>query len=129
MTLKQLNRMRKLKSDIAILEEEIKQEQVSDSVRGSMPSFPYVERHTTITGYTSAGNEKLKKLATLKAEYITLERYIYSIEDIQLQYIFRLRFINCKSWQSIAMRIGGNNTVDSVKKMVYRYLNKQNGTK
>lgn len=129
MTLKQLNRMRKLKSDIAILEEEIKQKQVSDSVRGSMPSFPYVERHTTITGYTSAGNEKLKKLATLKAEYITLERYIYSIEDIQLQYIFRLRFINCKSWQSIAMRIGGNNTVDSVKKMVYRYLNKQNGTK
>lgn len=126
MTLKQLNRMRKLKSYIAILEEEIKQEQVSDSVRGSMPSFPYVERHTTITGYTSAGNEKLKKLATLKAEYIALERYIYSIEDIQLQYIFRLRFINCKSWQSIAMRIGGNNTVDSVKKMVYRYLSKQN---
>lgn len=126
MTLKQLNRMRKLKSYIAILKEEIKQEQVSDTVRGSMPSFPYVERHTTITGYTSAGNEKLKKLATLQAEYIALERYIYSIEDIQLQYIFRLRFINCKSWQSIAMQIGGNNTVDSVKKMVYRYLSKQN---
>ncbi len=125
MTLKQLNRMRKLKSYIAILEEELKQEQVSDSVRGSMPSFPYVERHATITGYTSASNDKLKELSALKAEYTNLERYIYSISDIQFRFIFTMRFINCKSWKWIAMKIGGNNTEDGVKKMVYRYLSKQ----
>lgn len=53
-----------------------------------------------------------------------LERYIAGIDDSLLRQIFTYRFINGLPWLQVAACIGGNNTADSAKKQVYRYLQK-----
>lgn len=51
-----------------------------------------------------------------------LNRYIAGVEDSQIRQILTLRFINGLNWLQVARSIGGNNTMDSVKKTCYRYL-------
>lgn len=53
-----------------------------------------------------------------------LERYILEIDDSMLRLIFEYRFIDCLGWNAVALRIGGGNTAQSVKKACYRYLKK-----
>lgn len=55
-----------------------------------------------------------------------LERYIADIPDSQVRQIFTCRFVEGLSWVQVAHRIGGGNTEDSVKKVCYRYINKNN---
>ena len=51
-----------------------------------------------------------------------LERYIADIPDGLTRQIFALRFIDGLSWYKVAVRVGGGNTDESVRKRVYRYL-------
>lgn len=60
-----------------------------------------------------------------EAEENEIERWIDEIEDLHLQLIVRLRFKDKMSWQEVAMEAGGNNTEDSVRKLVDRYIRKQ----
>ena len=53
-----------------------------------------------------------------------LERYILEIDDSMLRLIFEYRFMECAGWNEVALRIGGGNTAESVKKACYRYLKK-----
>ena len=55
-----------------------------------------------------------------------INEFIDSIDDPQIRMIISLRYINCLSWNQVAASIGGGNSEDSVKKVVYRYLNKLN---
>lgn len=55
-------------------------------------------------------------------EYNRIMRYIAKIDDSCIRQIITLRYIDGKSWASIAMTIGGNNTPDSVRMMHNRYL-------
>lgn len=54
-----------------------------------------------------------------------LERYINNIDDSRLRMIFKLRFVNGLQWPQVAAHIGGNNTVKSVSKACYRYLDEE----
>ncbi|MBU5627718.1 hypothetical protein KQI82_12440 [Oscillibacter sp. MSJ-2] len=56
-------------------------------------------------------------------EYNRLNRYISGIEDPLIRSILKLRFIDGFSWLQVAMRVGGDNTADSVRKSCDRYLN------
>lgn len=60
-----------------------------------------------------------------EAEESEIEKWIDGIEDIHLQLIVKLRFKEKKSWQEVANEAGGNNTEDSVRKLVDRYIKKQ----
>lgn len=53
-----------------------------------------------------------------------LMRFVYSIDDSLTRQIFTLRYCAGHIWVDVAAKVGGNNTEDSVKKIVYRYLNK-----
>ena len=53
-----------------------------------------------------------------------LDRFIQSVDDPLLRQILTCRFVNGYSWRKIAFQIGGGNSVDSVKKKLYRYLKK-----
>jgi hypothetical protein len=55
-----------------------------------------------------------------------LERYIESIPDSLTRMVFTLRIINGLRWMQVAENIGGWNTEDSVKKICYRYIDKEN---
>ena len=48
--------------------------------------------------------------------------FISTIAHDQTRMIFRLRFLRCLTWKSVAAVIGGRNTADSVKHLCYRYL-------
>lgn len=60
-----------------------------------------------------------------EAEEAEIEKWIDGIEDIHLQLIVKLRFKEKMSWQEVANEAGGNNTEDSVRKLVDRYIKKQ----
>ena len=51
-----------------------------------------------------------------------LERWINAIPDSLLRQIFSLRYVNNLSWGQVALRVGGGNTADSVRKQHCRYL-------
>ncbi len=57
--------------------------------------------------------------------YIDLEMYINNIPDSFTRRIFRLRFIDGFTWNRIAVRVGGNQTGDSVRKIVKRFLDNE----
>jgi len=52
--------------------------------------------------------------------------YIDSIDDSQTRQIFKLRFVDCLSWLSVAMSLGGGNTDKSVSQICYRYIAARN---
>lgn len=60
----------------------------------------------------------------LEATINSIESYISNIEDSHIRRIVSLRFVENLSWGDVARRIGGGNTEDSVKKMFYRYMEK-----
>ncbi len=59
------------------------------------------------------------------AEYNRLVRYISGIEDSFIRRIFTYRFIDGLSWGTVAKRVSGNNTSDSVRKCCDRFLRKK----
>lgn len=67
-------------------------------------------------------------LASIKqqeiAEYNRLVRYIASIDDCYIRQIIEKRFVELKSWPTVAREMGGNNTRDSVRMAVNRFLRK-----
>lgn len=65
----------------------------------------------------------MEKRVSALEEYIKIENFISSIEDIDLRLIFRYRFLDCLNWDDIGKKIGYDRT--SVSKKVRNYLNKK----
>lgn len=79
---------------------------------------------------TKIDNEELKAMlnASLTAywrTYIDLEMFIRNIPDSFTRRIFRMRFIDCYTWNKIAILVGGNQTGDSIRKIVTRFLDNE----
>ena len=51
-----------------------------------------------------------------------LTEYIQTVDDSLVRQIMTYRYIHGFSWQKTASSVGGNNTSDSLKKKLYRYL-------
>lgn len=56
--------------------------------------------------------------------YNRLNRYIAAVPDSFMRLILTFRYVNGMSWLQVAMRIGGGNTPDSVRKADDRFLKK-----
>lgn len=131
MTAKELYQYRSICAEIFEKKYELEEEKISDTVSGSSPCFPFVKHPITVRGLkntkkTSALQEKIKKL---EAEKRRIEKFIGNIPDNFTRRIFEYRFIKGKhkyTWQAIAMRIGGGNSADNLRMIVYRYLKKNN---
>ena len=67
---------------------------------------------------TELGNE-VKEYEALK---VRIEQYIARINDLLIKRIMEKRVLKHKSWRTVAEELGGGNTIDSVKKMYYRYI-------
>lgn len=57
-------------------------------------------------------------------EYNRLNRYIAGINDSLIRQILSYRYVNGLTWAAVAHCIGGNNTADSVRKLLDRFLEK-----
>lgn len=122
MTSKELKRIRPLKGLILQLETQLRQEEITDSVRGSYPAEPYILHNVKLRGYSDRGQELLAQLERYRSEYDRLIAYIDGIQDDQTKLMFHLRFIEGKSCLSIAYKIGGVITADAVRQRIYRQL-------
>ena len=85
------------------------------------------------TGVSDKVGNLASEIADMEADMHQLEQqvkeseaqitsFIFSIDDLQIRLIFRLRFIRGMRWQDVATTVGGKNTEESVKMACYRYL-------
>ena len=51
--------------------------------------------------------------------------YIYSIPDSLTRQIIYYRCVSLMNWRKVAYEVGGNNTEEGVKKIYYRFFDKQ----
>lgn len=129
MTKRELSQYRSIAAEIVENEERIRESTLRDSVRGSCSEFPYTERTVSIEGLEESGDNSrlLKRQDKLKRQKRRIEDFIDDIPDSETRRIFRYRYIVGKrrqSWQKIAVKIGGWNTADGVRKRHNRYLEK-----
>lgn len=67
----------------------------------------------------------LGKKKELELERARVIDFIGNIEDSLMRMIVKYRCVDCLSWYNVAIRIGGNNTEDSVKKAFSRFCKAQ----
>ena len=129
MTVKELSQLYWLNREI-----EMDQKRLAELEGKAIPGSP------TISDMPPGPHSNDSKVETLAAEIVDLqaiiaakqiqciherqrlERYISEIPDSLTRSIFQLRFSNGLPWSQVAASIGGGNTMESVKKRCYRYL-------
>lgn len=93
-----------------------------------------------VTGMPHAPNRNDSKVERLVAEIVDLqaiiaarqiqcihkrarlERWINTIPDSLTRQVFHYRFVDGLTWDQVAQRVGGGNTMEGVKKRCYRYI-------
>lgn len=131
MTKEKLKQFRALKREIEMLSQKVytpSNRSASDTVRGSLPSFPFTLHTVAISGYevmdiniSRRRNNRLQRLIRQRGE---IEKFIDSIEDSVIRQVIELKYIDGLSWKDIAARQGGGNTEDGIRKACERFLRK-----
>lgn len=117
-TLRELSQLRCLQREIRLDTERLTKLDVA-----LYPSSRFAKERTESVPLASEIREVIReKRDRCLRERLRLERYIASVDDSLVRMAMTLRFLDGMHWRAVAMRIGGGNTEDSVKKMVYRYL-------
>jgi hypothetical protein len=126
--LKNLNKLYWIKKEIEQIEERMKELTVLSAV-----SFSGMPSGNTVSSPVEKFNERLdilkRKLAIKHAESLEeeerIEKYIETIEDVEIRVLARARFIECKSWQ----KIGDENFMDrtTAYKKVNNYIKEREG--
>ena len=66
-----------------------------------------------------------KRIEECEKERLKLESYISGIDDSLVRMVLTLRYVECLPWLRVWSKIGGPTTVDSLRKMCYRYLERE----
>lgn len=112
MTKDMLQQYMSLQAEIKELEEEIERNKivVSDTVSGSSDVWPYTQHSVMVKGLPSEVytlnailSKRSKRLQEQRKE---IERFLDSIEDSQIRRIIKLKYIEGKTWQQVAFKIG-----------------------
>ena len=65
------------------------------------------------------------KIVELQELYDNILHWIFNIDDSLIRMVFKLRYLDCLTWNQVADKVGGYNTESSVKKMQQRYLERE----
>ena len=101
-----------------------------DTVIGSAPEFPYVQRTYLIRGviYTDIQLQELectleKRRSAAAQARCEIEKFICGIEESELRLIMEAKYIEgVRRWRDVAERISPYATADSVRMQVERFL-------
>ncbi|MGN1048830.1 MAG: hypothetical protein ACI4QZ_09515 [Eubacteriales bacterium] len=63
-----------------------------------------------------------KKLNRLYMQQMRIEKYISDVSDPLVRRIMVARYIECRSWEGVARKLGGRNTAESVRKICERWI-------
>ena len=132
MTNKELSKLYYLKKDIESQSSRLLElETVATSITTKITGLPNVKGITDKVGKYAAEIADLKQTIDINLkkcffELNRLTKYIQEVEDPLIRQIMTYRYINGFNWQKTAINIGGNNSEDSLKKQLYRYLKNKN---
>lgn len=137
MTLKELSQLYYLKKEIKYDKRRLKQlETVTVDVQAAkLTGMPYTppliydpiaEKVVRLVDYKEELQEVLQEAVKRKRKAeLKITNYIESIDDSFIRLIFKLRFIDCKTWWQVAWEVGGGNTSDTVRMCCTRFLRKK----
>lgn len=115
-TRKMLDNYKKMKRDIPILEEELREMKKGDTGFGNSTIFDYqtgFPRPQSVVGFDWPLYERRRNaLADKRAKAEAVERWIENIEDGQTRCVFRMYYINGMKWEKIAAKTGYANSPD-----------------
>jgi len=130
MTINELNKYRYIKNNIKHLQEKI------DVVNSQIITASKISDTKVIRSHTNADNtgDIAVKLAELKEELlgecakliekdIEINKFIGNIDDEEIKYIIRERFLNFKSWYDISAEMDCDRTTP--RKKLKKYLNER----
>ncbi len=112
MTKERLENARHLIEELREMQEQLQYlPETSDSTRGSMLEHPYIKRTVVVSGVDESRGGQLRRQiekhsAEVRQEMLAIEAWISSIENAELRRIFRLRYMEGKSWQQVAFALG-----------------------
>lgn len=105
---------------------------VVDSVKGSMPDFPYAAQNFKIQGLSYKAvcdpNELERQEQLLRERKDNAEKIKTNVEawmntiPMRMQRIIRLKIFEKKSWDKVALQMGRKATGESVKKEFQRFM-------
>ena len=127
MTLKKLNELRNSITTLKNLQGRIEdKKRKAESATQNLSGMPSAKggcngKENIILSYVDDEKELEKICEEMSAVHSEAFTYIMSIEDTAIRLVFHYRFIDGCTWNEVATLIGGN-TENSVKKMVYRYI-------
>lgn len=123
--------LKKLKYNLKRVEDDIRKEkskELSDSVSGSNPNFPYEERHFVVTGVSELRLTKLRKQKrNAEKRIIKLNKALdYELNKIDpvVADIIRKKYFENMNWYQIAIDKGYADE-SGVRKVFNRYFEKK----
>ena len=128
MTKKELSQLYYLKKEIKQQQQRLEElETLATSCCISITGLPSGKGISDKIGNYASQIADLKGLLDLNLkkcfyELNRLDRYIQNVDDPLIKQVMIYRFISGYSWRKIAFQVGGNNSVDGLKKRLYRYL-------
>ena len=128
MTKKELSQLYYLKKEIKQQQRRIAElEAVATNCSTKITGLPSGKGISDKIGNYAAQIADLKALLDFNLkkcfyELNRLDRFIQSVEDPVIRQILLYRFEKHMSWRQIARAIGGNNTSESLRKKLHRYL-------
>ena len=132
-TRKLLNEYQKLKREIPLLEDELKNMICTDAGIGNSVIMDYRKGYPqpqAVTGFDWKRYERQQDLLKRKKEKMTaVEEWIGNIEDVQARYVFRLYYIDGLSWKKIAQKIGYSSNPDYPRLCIRDPFLEKNGIK
>lgn len=130
MTIKELSQIYYLKKEIASLKGKIAElEAKATDTSAKITGMPHTSGTSDKVGALSSDAADYRTLLSdalerHSIELIRLNEYIERCDDSLTRQILRYRFIDCMSWGAVAVKVGGNNTADSCRMNVKRFLKK-----
>lgn len=138
MELKNLEQFRDQVKEIKMIEERIEEleqdinECVADTVKASSKIFPYIQHTVRVTGVDARKVDKIRRIRErlnnrkikLYHDMNEVEIFIDNLEDSKLRQIIELRYINGRTWNSVAFQVYGQPNGETARKKVIRYFKK-----
>lgn len=135
MTKRRLEQYSSIKAEITELKAKIKEReksQLTDTVTGSSPEYPFTKHTVTIKG-VDYGDDFLtqrleEKIFLLDEECAYIEKWLDTVEDSLIRRIVRWKYIEGKTWQQVAFRIGKHDE-QYPRKKIDKFLKETKSTK
>ena len=135
MTKRRLEQYSSIKAEITELKAKIKEReksQLTDTVTGSSPEYPFTKHTVTIKG-VDYGDDFLtqrleEKMFLLDEECAYIEKWLDTVEDSLIRRIVRWKYIEGKTWQQVAFRIGKHDE-QYPRKKIDKFLKETKSTK